>query len=209
MSASRMPVLSPMACRPSARLTAVVDLPTPPLPDATAIMCLMPATCGRWPRPAAAGAGAAGAAPPRPCPWHGPPAPWRFPAPSRARAPAPLPAAGRAARLLRRQHRDDARHAVDLAHDLLGGLPQRLQLACPLRRHRDRERHAAILEQDLRYQPQVDDVALQVGTLDPAQALDDLVFAEAHQSSLEACRKADRNCRPVTSHTPIHTGRRP
>ncbi len=25
-----------------ARFTAVVDLPTPPLPDATAIMCLMP-----------------------------------------------------------------------------------------------------------------------------------------------------------------------
>jgi hypothetical protein len=30
--------------RPSARLTAVVDLPTPPLPDATAMMCLTPGT---------------------------------------------------------------------------------------------------------------------------------------------------------------------
>ena len=44
MSASRMPALSPIACNPSARLTAVVDLPTPPLPEATAIMCLMPGT---------------------------------------------------------------------------------------------------------------------------------------------------------------------
>ena len=59
MSASRMPVLSPMACRPSARLTAVVDLPTPPLPDATAIMCLMPAT---WMMCRARRGGAGGAA---------------------------------------------------------------------------------------------------------------------------------------------------
>src|SRR5215213_9629059 len=44
MSASRMPTLRPSACRPSARLQAVVDLPTPPLPDATAITCLTPGT---------------------------------------------------------------------------------------------------------------------------------------------------------------------
>src|SRR3954467_7894015 len=42
MSASRMPALKPMAAKPSARLHAVVDLPTPPLPDATAITCLTP-----------------------------------------------------------------------------------------------------------------------------------------------------------------------
>src|SRR3954453_20414277 len=42
MSASRMPMLSPSAFRPSARLQAVVDLPTPPLPDATAITCFTP-----------------------------------------------------------------------------------------------------------------------------------------------------------------------
>jgi hypothetical protein len=33
-----MPTLQPRAARPSARLTAVVDLPTPPLPEATATM---------------------------------------------------------------------------------------------------------------------------------------------------------------------------
>src|SRR6478609_5992940 len=38
MSASRMPTLAPSAASASARLTAVVLLPTPPLPDATATM---------------------------------------------------------------------------------------------------------------------------------------------------------------------------
>src|SRR5215217_6507263 len=42
MSASRRPICSPCACRPRARLQAVVDLPTPPLPDATAITCFTP-----------------------------------------------------------------------------------------------------------------------------------------------------------------------
>src|SRR3546814_7797235 len=34
----------PFAFRPSARFTAVVDLPTPPLPDATAMMAPTPGT---------------------------------------------------------------------------------------------------------------------------------------------------------------------
>ena len=38
MSASRMPTFSPRSRSPSARLTAVVDLPTPPLPEATAMI---------------------------------------------------------------------------------------------------------------------------------------------------------------------------
>src|SRR5258708_17639722 len=42
MSASRMPAFSPMAAKPSARLHDVVDLPTPPLPEATAMTCLTP-----------------------------------------------------------------------------------------------------------------------------------------------------------------------
>src|SRR5206468_9797593 len=37
-----MPVFSPTAAKPSARLHEVVDLPTPPLPEATAMTCLMP-----------------------------------------------------------------------------------------------------------------------------------------------------------------------
>ena len=47
MSASSSPVLTPMAASPSARLTAVVDLPTPPLPEATAMMCFTPGTSMR------------------------------------------------------------------------------------------------------------------------------------------------------------------
>src|SRR3954452_25124203 len=42
MSASRMPVFNPSAVNPSARLQEVVDLPTPPLPEATAMTCLTP-----------------------------------------------------------------------------------------------------------------------------------------------------------------------
>src|SRR5918993_5197001 len=42
MSASRIPVFSPSAAKPSARLHEVVDLPTPPLPEATAMTCLTP-----------------------------------------------------------------------------------------------------------------------------------------------------------------------
>ena len=42
MSASSTPTFSPRSRRPSARLTAVVDLPTPPLPDATATIAATP-----------------------------------------------------------------------------------------------------------------------------------------------------------------------
>src|SRR6476659_2506801 len=44
MSASSTPTLRPLAARPSARLTAVVDLPTPPLPEATAVIDSIPGT---------------------------------------------------------------------------------------------------------------------------------------------------------------------
>src|SRR3974390_438457 len=46
MSASSMPTFRPRSRRPSARLTAVVDLPTPPLPEATAITALTPGMPG-------------------------------------------------------------------------------------------------------------------------------------------------------------------
>jgi hypothetical protein len=42
MSASSMPTVAPSAASASARLTAVVLLPTPPLPDATAMMFFTP-----------------------------------------------------------------------------------------------------------------------------------------------------------------------
>src|SRR6266851_9492233 len=70
MSASRMPTLRPRALRPSARLTAVVDLPTPPLPEATAMIASTPGIpCTASPR--AAGRPPAGA----PCAGRGDGAP--------------------------------------------------------------------------------------------------------------------------------------
>ena len=42
MSASSRPTRKPRSRRPNARLSAVVDLPTPPLPEATAMTAAMP-----------------------------------------------------------------------------------------------------------------------------------------------------------------------
>src|SRR5215216_4119224 len=64
MSASSRPVETPLAARPRARFTAVVDLPTPPLPEATAMMCFTPGTSMRPPPPVVLAAGAPG-----PCAW--------------------------------------------------------------------------------------------------------------------------------------------
>src|SRR6516165_7281696 len=58
MSASRTPTARPLALSPKARLAATVDLPTPPLPEATATIAFTPATAPRWVRPPAAGCGA-------------------------------------------------------------------------------------------------------------------------------------------------------
>ena len=44
MSASRMPTLAPCRAQASARFAATVDLPTPPLPEATATMFRTPAS---------------------------------------------------------------------------------------------------------------------------------------------------------------------
>src|ERR1700716_755981 len=57
MSASRMPTLSPIAAKPSARLQQVVDLPTPPLPEATAMTCLTPGMPAAFDVARACGAG--------------------------------------------------------------------------------------------------------------------------------------------------------
>src|SRR4029079_5070007 len=49
MSASSTPTRNPFSLRASARLTATVDLPTPPLPEATAMILATPGTPpGRW-----------------------------------------------------------------------------------------------------------------------------------------------------------------
>src|SRR5260370_36567149 len=57
MSASRMPAFRPIAANPSARLHEVVDLPTPPLPEATAVPCLRPGMPAALEVARAAGAG--------------------------------------------------------------------------------------------------------------------------------------------------------
>ena len=44
MSASSRPTRAPCAAQASARFTAIVDLPTPPLPEATAMMLRMSGT---------------------------------------------------------------------------------------------------------------------------------------------------------------------
>src|SRR6266513_1541205 len=44
MSASRSPTLAPASWSEAARLTAMVDLPTPPFPEPTAITCFTPGT---------------------------------------------------------------------------------------------------------------------------------------------------------------------
>src|SRR5213078_1972766 len=51
MSASRSPTWAPESCSEAARLTAIVDLPTPPLPEPTAITCLTPGIAASCPRP--------------------------------------------------------------------------------------------------------------------------------------------------------------
>src|ERR1700709_1555695 len=48
MSASRMPAFKPSAAKPNAGLEDVVDFPTPPLPEATAMTCLMPGMPGAF-----------------------------------------------------------------------------------------------------------------------------------------------------------------
>ncbi len=135
MSASRMPAFKPMAWKPSARLTAVVDLPTPPLPDATAIRCFTPGmACGARPEPEAiCGGGALRAAAPSPA------AP--FSRASRTRGcsvtllaaafAAPLPPDARCSALPSTPRR--AGDAGNIAHDPLGRLAQRLQLLGAMR----------------------------------------------------------------------------
>ncbi len=50
MSASKSPTASPSAASETARLTAVVDLPTPPLPEATATIAFTSgSSSGPWP----------------------------------------------------------------------------------------------------------------------------------------------------------------
>src|SRR5260370_11142943 len=103
MSASSTPTERPFALRASARLAATVDLPTPPLPEATATIARTPGASAGLPAAAAGRAAAPGAGPPCPgAPWaeaSGRPPPGRPPAGEAARdpdppGPAPAPRSG-------------------------------------------------------------------------------------------------------------------
>ena len=123
-----MPTLSPRSRKPSARLTAVVDLPTPPLPDATAMIAATPGM--------PAGDGAATARP-APCRARGrarrrrrlSARPWRG-------AAAPGALGGE-----RDHHRGHARHARDGG---FGALAHALPLLDRRGIDRDREKHLAV-----------------------------------------------------------------
>ena len=129
-------------------LTAVVDLPTPPLPEATAMIASMPGT-PRLPWLCEAGACGAGAARRR-----------RRGAGGRGGGGARRHRRFHAAALLfggqRHDRAGDARDRLDHA---LGGGAQRLQLLGARGRHGDREEHLAVGNEDVGHQAEVDDVA--------------------------------------------------
>ena len=117
MSASRSPTERPSICRPSARLQAVVDLPTPPLPEATAMT---------WRTPGSACAFGEGAL---------------------AGRPGVIGGRRRRAFLERTIGGEAGEHALDAgkaAHRGLRRLPHRLQGLGLGRRDRDGEHHAGV-----------------------------------------------------------------
>ena len=164
MSASSTPTRSPLARNPSARLAATVDLPTPPLPDATATIAPTPGTAPRAVRTPA-----------------GPPA-----GPGRRR--------GRAAarRRLRRQHRGHRKHAGQRLDGLLGCLPQRFETRAALALDLDREGDIAVANDETRYHAERDDVGALVGIGDAAQRVEDLSFGDGTHFILLA-RRAGRS----------------
>src|ERR1700724_3710916 len=146
MSASRTPTRSPLACNPSARLAATVDLPTPPLPDATATIAPTPGTAPRAVRTPAG-------PPAAPCRGGGA---WA----SRRRAAA--------RRRLRRQHRRHRKHAGQRLDGFLGCLPQRFETRAALALDLDREGDIAVANDEARYHAERDDVGALVGIGDAA-----------------------------------------
>ena len=148
----------PRSRRPSARLTAVVDLPTPPLPEATAIIEATPGTpdgpcCGPWPCVCAA-------RPPAGAPCGG------------------LAAAAPALALCRQRHhrRLHAGHCLDR---LLGALSHRLPSLHHAGIDGDREEHLAVARDDLRQRAGVGQRRA-VRPRDFAEALEDVFPGDRH-----------------------------
>ena len=174
MSASSTPTFRPLAASPSAMLTAVVDLPTPPLPDATAMIEAMPGTprlpdeceAGAWApaEPARVGAGRAGAAGVR----------------SARRRPGLNRRLHAAALLLGRQRHHGAGNAGDRLDDALGGGAQRLHLLRARGRHGDREEHLLVGDEDVRDQPEIDDIAGEIRAVHGLQTVEDGFLGDGH-----------------------------
>ena len=172
-------------------LTAVVDLPTPPLPDATAMIASMPGTprrpgCAR--RAHAVGARCCTARPGR---WRGGAArtgasmpPPFFSAVSATIAPA-TPGIALTTRSAA------ARSGVEFLR-ARGG-------------HGDGEEHLGVGDENIGNQAEADDIALEIRTLDRLQLFDDGFVGNGHASALRApcCASdsADRRLRQAPGAT--------
>src|SRR5690606_34706785 len=82
-----------------------------------------------------------------------------------------------------RQHGGHAGHAGDLLHHLLGRLAQRLELLGSLERYGDREIDAPVLDEDLRNEAQIDDIAFEIRSLYPPELLQHLILRHGHALS--------------------------
>ena len=70
---------------------------------------------------------------------------------------------------LRCQHRAHTGNTLDFGNDFLGSLAKLFQLFGARRRYRDREVDAIILDEDFGDETEIDDVAFEIGALNPAQ----------------------------------------
>src|SRR5262245_34159341 len=149
MSASSTPTASPLAARPSAKLAATVDLPTPPLPEATATIAPTPGT-----------------APRRPICVAGPPC-------GGGRRRAARAGAGLGGQ--HRGHRDDPGQRLDRR---LGRLAQRFEARPALGLDLDREPDIAVAHDDPGHHAQRDDVAAPLGVAHPPQRVENLSLGD-------------------------------
>ncbi len=168
MSASRMPTRRSLAASARARLTAVVDLPTPPLPDATATIVFTPGT--------SCFAGAA-------------PVSWTV------SVGAVRMSGGAASGALRRllggqhgAHRQDAGQRVD---DLLGRLAQRFELRRARRLDLEGEGDVTVAHGKAGDHAEADDIAALLRIAHLAQGSENLLFCDlAHRLGATIIRRS-------------------
>ncbi len=95
-----------------------------------------------------------------------------------------------AARRFRCQHRRDALHAGNVLHDLFRCLAQRFEFSRLVRMDGDREIDLVVAEQDFGDKTEINDVALEVGTFDPLQLIENLGLGNRHLLSSRGIRAA-------------------